>query len=170
MNTPRHISLRAMEPEDLETLYNIENDEANWAMSATNVPYSRYTLRQYIANAANDIYADGQVRLMIENEDKQVVGVIDLVNFDPTHQRAELGIIIATPFRQQGYGKAALQHLIQTAKAKIHLHQIYAYVAADNQSSINCLKSVGFQQTTALKQWFYYKNKHVDAYVMQLFL
>ena len=85
------VTLRAMEPEDLDALYRIENDRQLWNIGSTNVPYSRYALHNYIADAKNDIYIDGQIRMMIENEGGIVVGVIDLVNFDAKHQRAELG-------------------------------------------------------------------------------
>ena len=75
-------------------------------------PYSRYALHNYIADAKNDIYIDGQLRMMIENREQEIVGVIDLVNFDPKHQRAEMGIIIMKPFRQKGYAQAAISALI----------------------------------------------------------
>ena len=87
------VRLRALEPEDLDFLYRIENDEALWDCGTTNVPYSRQVLREYILSARNDIYADGQVRLMAENEAGEVVGIGDFVNFDPRHQRAEIGRI-----------------------------------------------------------------------------
>lgn len=44
------IRLRALEPEDLDMLYEIENDRSLWNVGATNVPYSRYTLHDYIAH------------------------------------------------------------------------------------------------------------------------
>ena len=91
----KKIRLRAMEPEDLDLLYKIENDESLWSVSTTNVPYSRYVLHDYIANSKNDIFADSQVRLIIETDDRRAnIGLLDLVNFDPRHQRAELGIIL----------------------------------------------------------------------------
>ena len=96
------IHLRALEPEDLELLYGIENDDVLWRVGTTNVPYSRYVLRDYIANTRSDIYADRQLRLMIERSDGQVVGIIDLVNFDPRHQRAEVGVVILADHRRQG--------------------------------------------------------------------
>ena len=49
------VHLRAIEPEDLDLLYRIENDIKLWNIGATNVPYSRYTLHDYIANASGDI-------------------------------------------------------------------------------------------------------------------
>ena len=55
MNTSKpSIHLRAVEPEDLDLLYKIENDVKLWNVGATNVPYSRYTLHDYVANASDD--------------------------------------------------------------------------------------------------------------------
>ena len=40
-NKPK-VVLRALEPEDLDLLYGIENNPEVWDVSPTNVPYSRY--------------------------------------------------------------------------------------------------------------------------------
>ena len=106
------VRLRALEPEDLDFLYRIENDEALWDCGTTNVPYSRQVLREYILSARNDIYADGQVRLMAENEAGEVVGIGDFVNFDPRHQRAEIGLVVPVEYRRRGYGSAIVGRLI----------------------------------------------------------
>ena len=84
------IRLRAMEPEDLDVLYQIENNQKLWDVGTTNVPYSRYALQNYIVSQTNDIFADRQLRLMIENEEGQTIGIIDIINFEPQHQRAEV--------------------------------------------------------------------------------
>ena len=42
------IFLRAVEPEDLDVMYEMENDPAMWDVSSFTVPYSRFVLRQYI--------------------------------------------------------------------------------------------------------------------------
>ena len=75
------VTLRAMEPEDLDVLYTIENDDKLWTVGSTNVPYSRYALYEYVANTSGDIYADRQVRLMVCNEQEEVVGIVDLMDF-----------------------------------------------------------------------------------------
>ena len=41
MTTIPSIRLRAIEPEDLDLLYLIENDTRLWNVGTTNVPYSR---------------------------------------------------------------------------------------------------------------------------------
>ena len=84
------VKLRAMEPEDLDVLYEIENDAEMWHIGAVNVPYSRYLLHDYIAHATGDIYTDRQVRLMIENAEGQCVGLVDLVDFNPQHHSTGL--------------------------------------------------------------------------------
>ena len=85
MNDMKNVAvrLRALEPEDLDMLYAMENDHEVWNVGENNVPYSRYVLHDYIANATADIYADRQVRMMVENVDGECVGVVDLVNFSP---------------------------------------------------------------------------------------
>ena len=82
-----------MEPEDLDMLYGIENDSEVWDVGDNNVPYSRYILHDYIAHAQADIYVDRQVRMVIVNAEGTAVGVVDVVNFSPTHRRAEVSII-----------------------------------------------------------------------------
>ena len=56
------ISLRALEPEDLDLLYHIENDDELWGVGVTNVPYSRYLLHDFISSTTGDIYTDKQIR------------------------------------------------------------------------------------------------------------
>ena len=92
-----NLNLRAMEPEDLEVLYKIENDRTLWDVGVTNVPYSRYVLHDFISNSTGNIYADGQVRLMIELEG-QVIGIVDLVNFDAKNRKAEISIVLEKIF------------------------------------------------------------------------
>ena len=92
------MKLTPLEPEDLELLYTIENNPELWSVGSTNVPYSRYALRDYIATQQHDIYADRQVRLVArvsaDGEAEKAVGLVDMYNFSPTHQRAEIGFAI----------------------------------------------------------------------------
>ena len=77
------IKLRAPEPEDLDCMFRFENIVDLWDISNTTGPYSRFHLKQYIEQTQNDLFTDRQLRLMIENSDRQVVGIVDICNFDP---------------------------------------------------------------------------------------
>ena len=61
----QNIHLRALEPEDLDFLYEIENNESIWEVSNTQTPYSKWVLKQYLENAHQDIYEAKQLRLVI---------------------------------------------------------------------------------------------------------
>lgn len=170
MNNPI-VTLRAMEPEDLDSLYKIENNQALWAVSATNVPYSRFALHEYVETNTNDIYADKQVRMMIDNEAGETVGIIDLMNFSPQHSRAEVGIVIMKPHRHKGYATAALKKLVAYASQTLHLHQLFLVAECDNESCLRLFEKLGFVQTALLKQWLQVKEGvYKDACLMQLFL
>ena len=146
----KQIKLRAIEPEDLDLLYHIENDVELWNVGTSNVPYSRYLLHDYVANAKNDIYTDRQVRMMVENEEGNVIGVVDLVSFDPANRRAEVGIIIMNDYRRQGYGAAVIDAIKDYALRILHLHQLYAYVDCDNNASMGLFEKTGFCESAKI--------------------
>ena len=163
------IQLRALEPEDLELLYKIENDRSLWNVGVSNVPYSRYVLHDYIAKSAGDIYTDRQVRLIIENNCRQTVGLLDLINFDAAHRRAELGIVICQEYRRQGYATAVLSEIADYALRILHLHQLYALIAVDNVACLNLFRKCGYFTATELKEWLFDGEKFHDAVVLQIF-
>lgn len=157
------VKLRALEPEDLEILYTIENNPSEWNVGATNVPYSRYVLRDYIANTTSDIYADRQLRLMVTNDSGDTVGIADLVNFEPRHLRAEIGIVILDCYRRHGYGEAAMQKLITYARSILHLHQLYAIVPVSNTSCIRLFDKLEFKDIHCLRKWLFGDHGFEDA-------
>lgn len=164
------VRLRAMEPEDLDALYRIENDRDVWDVGENNVPYSRYILHDYIANASADIYADKQVRMVVENEKGQLVGVADVVNFCPSHARAEVSIVICREHRKKGYARTAIRQIMEYALRTLHLHQLYAVVREDNMPSLNLFSSLGFKSKMVLDDWLFDGKDYHNAVVMQFFL
>lgn len=164
------VRLRAIEPEDLDELYRIENDMSLWMAGNTNVPYSRQALTDYILTARNDIYADRQLRLMAEDEAGEVVGIADLVNFDPRFRRAEVGIVVKSHARGQGYGKAIMRQLMIYAREILQLRQLYAIVAADNKVCALLMERTGFKRAACLKEWLSTEGKPCDAELFQYFL
>lgn len=165
--TQKSITLRAMEPEDLDELYEIENDRGLWDVGTTNVPYSRYALHQYIASTNNDIFADRQLRLIIQTEEGRLAGIIDLYNYEPLHNRAEVGVVIKAEYRNQGMAKAALDELHRYAADVLDIYQLYAVVAATNDHSLHLFKSQGYEATATLRHWLHEKGGYQDAVLLQ---
>lgn len=163
------MTLRAMEPEDLELLYTIENNRDIWFVGTQTAPFSRYRLREYIANSEVDIYKDEQVRFVIEH-DGDGVGIIDLFNFSPQHRRAELGIALLENVRGKGIARLAIRQIADYAREVIHLHQIYAIVPMENADSLRMLEACGFERVSEFKDWIFSRGKYQNAMMMQLFL
>lgn len=157
--------LRALEPEDLELLYQIENQPDLWQAGVTNVPYSRYVLREFIRQSTSDIYRDGQVRLMAENERHEVVGIADLVNFSPTHLRAELGLVILPQHRHQGYASQILPQLCSYARDVLHLHQLYSIVDKRNSACTAMFARLGIAPAATLPGWLFDGKDRHDAHL-----
>ncbi len=164
------VRLRAMEPEDLDVLYTIENDTSIWKLGLTNVPYSRFVLHDFMANNTGDIYTDKQVRLIIENEAGEMVGMVDLLKFDPKNQKAELGILISSGYRGKGYAKATISQIHEYALSTLHLHQLYVVIAASNTASLDLFRKYGYQQSGSLHDWLFDGSTYYDAIILQRLL
>lgn len=148
------IYLRALEPTDLDFLYQLENDTSIWEISGTIKPYSKKVLRLYLENAHRDIYEVKQLRLCICNLEDKCIGLIDVFDFDPKNQRAGIGIVIANPEnRNKGLGAEALELLCDYTFSVLDLHQLYANILEENTSSIHLFEKLGFERIGVKKEW-----------------
>ena len=150
----KHIALRALEPRDLDFLYQLENDASIWEISGTLKPYSKKVLQLYLDNAHRDIYEVKQLRLCICNGEDDCVGLIDLFDFDPKNRRAGIGVVISSPEdRNKGLGAEALTMLSEYAFTILDLHQLYANILEDNHSSIHLFEKLGFEKVGLKREW-----------------
>lgn len=164
-----HIKLRALEPQDLEFLYNTENNESFWEVSHTQTPFSKFLLKQYLENAHLDIYQTKQLRLIIEeNSSKKQIGMIDLFDFNPQHKRAGVGILITQKFQQKGYAAEALKLLIQYSFSTLNLHQLYANITEDNKKSLALFRKHNFKEVGLKKDWIFSNGKFKNELLFQL--
>ena len=165
-----NLFLRALEPEDLDFVHSIENDETIWNYSNTQTPYSRFLIHQYLENAHQDIYEAKQLRLAIcKNNSEQAIGLIDLFDFDPRNNRAGIGIVIQkTEERNQGFGAESLELLINYSFKQLNLHQLYANIGVENETSIRLFTTFGFQNCGVKKDWNLIENTYQDEALFQL--
>ncbi len=164
----KDIYLRALEPEDLDILYKWENDTSLWNKGGSMTPYSRYILKQYIANSLQDIYELKQLRMMVVAKKTDIaVGNIDLYEFDAKNKRAGIGVLIDEEYQKRGYAYQALECIARYAFSYLNLHQIYAYIATDNIASISLFNKSGFKQTAKLSEWLNVGNTFKDVIIMQ---
>ena len=165
----KKINLRALEPEDLSFLYEIENNESFWEVSHTQKPFSKYLLKQYLENAHLDIYEAKQLRLVIEElSSKKAIGMIDLFDFNPQHHRAGVGILIQPKFQSKGFASEALSLLIHYCFTRLNLHQLYANIASDNETSVHLFRKQKFIKVGIKKDWIFSEGNYKDEILYQL--
>ncbi|MDG2194210.1 MAG: GNAT family protein [Polaribacter sp.] len=162
------IQLRALEPEDLQFLFDTENNESFWEVSHTQVPFSKFLLKQYLENAHQDIYEAKQLRLIIEErKTHEAVGMIDLFNFNPQHQRAGIGILIHKKHQEKGFASEAIALLIKYCFTQLNLHQLYANITSENAKSIALFEKHNFKKIGVKKDWIYTNGKFKNEILFQ---
>lgn len=148
------LKLRALEPEDLELLYLWENDPTLWVAGNTRTPYSRFQLKQYLAQSTFDIYENKQLRLMItEKNGNQTVGTVDLFDFDLHHSRLTVGFYVAAEFQGKGFASQSLKLAEKYVFNFLKINQIYAHVAENNLSSRKLFENNDYELSGTLKNW-----------------
>jgi len=167
--TGKNLKLRAPEPEDIDLLYNWENDQRLWYLSHTQTPFSRFVLEQYILNSHQDIYTAKQLRMMIVLKNSgETVGMVDLFDFEPAHRRAGIGILISETQQKHGFASETLDLIIDYAFNTLMLKQLYCNILPENTASIHLFTKKGFHLIGNKKEWLLIENQWKDEQMYQL--
>jgi diamine N-acetyltransferase len=169
----KNIILRALEPTDIDLMYEWENDLNVWPVSGTLVPFSRHTMEQFIKMSHLDIYTNKQLRLAIDKKSPdgfpvETVGYVDLFDFDPAHRRAGVGILIGNlEARRKGVALEALNLLSEYAYNVLHLHQLYCHIHVNNEASIRLFSAAGYSCNGEFIDWTLNNGCWVNVYFLQ---
>ena len=175
MLSGKKVTLRALEPSDIDLMYQWENDMSNWDVSGTLHPFSRFTMEQFVKSAHQDIYTTRQLRMAIDmtgdaDGSGKTVGYIDLYEFDPAHLRAGVGILIGdTSARRKGLALESLNLLSTYAFNVLNLHQLFCHVHVNNEASIRLFSAAGYALAGELRDWTLRNGSWVNVFVMQKF-
>jgi diamine N-acetyltransferase len=107
---------------------------------------------------------------MIDNiPDNTTVGTIDIFDFDPFHNRAGIGILIASEeHRRKGLASMSLKCLIDYCFSTLQLHQLYCNILADNCLSMDLFRKQGFELSGIKKDWIKTSEGFIDEHIFQL--
>ena len=165
----KHIYFRALESTDLELLYTCENDTSVWQVSNTQTPYSKHVLSQYLEAAHQDIYTTKQLRLLIcLRESNEAIGTVDLFEFEPTHARVGVGILIFEKYRKKGFAFEAIELLKKYAFETLLMNLLFCNISANNTESIALFEKCGFEKIGIKKKWNRIShNNYEDEFMYQ---
>ena len=140
----KKIILRSLENDDLDFLFNLENNHDTSYLHENLSGYSRSLLKEYIKNAKQDFFISGQFRFLIEKSSIPL-GLIDLFNFNIDDMSAHIGIIILDKYRQQGYATESLGILINYAWEVLFLRGLYCTISNKNRKSLKLFTNANFE-------------------------
>ena len=161
------IFLRALEPRDLDVLFEIENENEFWKYSNRTEPFSKNVLRNYIEQQHQDIFEVKQKRFVLSDANSNVLGFVDLFDFEPIHRRVGVGIIVHQTKRGLGLGKKGLMLLDLHCKTHLNIHCLYANIAAENKTSLRIFEHCGYEKVGIKKAWNFYQGAFHDEFLYQ---
>lgn len=162
------ITLRAMEPTDVDAVYALETAADVERASLHNAPLSRHQLVNYAFSYSANMFADGQLRLIIE-ADGAFAGTVDVTDIDAANGHAMVGVAVLEPLRRQGIALEALRKVCDMCRS-VGLHQLVAIVARDNAPSLALFAAAGFKTSGCLRSWLRRGPSYADALLLQRFV
>jgi len=163
------IKLRALEPSDVDLLYDWENNTQLWPLTNTIAPLSRFVIEQYVLNSHLDIFNTRQLRMMIDDlASGKTIGTIDLFDFEPSHQRVGIGIFLLESERSTGKASEALDLLINYCFKTLMVKQVFCNIIPENEISIAMFSKKGFELIGTKKSWLQFGNHWHDENMYQL--
>ena len=97
----------------------------------------------------------------------EAVGMIDLAAYDPLNSRAEVCIGLLGKYRGQGFASEALRLLCEYSFKRLHIHQLFAYIAVENDESRKLFAKNGFVEASVLKDWLRNEKGFSDVVLVQ---
>ena len=161
------VKLRALEPTDLDLLYEWENDTRLWAVGSTLAPFSRAALWKFLQESTGDIYASHEVHFVVETIDSTPVGMLDLFGFDAHNSRCEIGVHIIPSHRRKGYALRALEIVKRYVFMHLGVNQLYATIPAFHAASVALFDRANFSEQHLMPQWVRQGGEMVDAVIAQ---
>ncbi|HBM3463078.1 TPA: spermidine N1-acetyltransferase [Listeria innocua] len=160
-----NLKLRPLEREDLKFVHRLNND-AKIMSYWFEEPYEAFVELQELYD--KHIHDQSERRFILEL-DGQMVGLVELMEIDYIHRRAEFQIIIDPKFQGHGYAVSATKLAMKYAFHVLNLHKLYLVVDKVNEKAIHVYEKVGFIREGELIDEFFVDGTYHDAIRMCIF-
>lgn len=157
--------LRPLEREDLQFVHRLNNN-ATVMRYWFEEPFE--TFAELSALYEEHIHDQRERRFVIESEGVKV-GLVELVEIDHVHRRAEFQIIVAPDYQGKGIATRATKQALDYGFSVLNLYKIYLIVDTENHPAMNIYSKHGFLVEGELKHEFFVQGRYRDVTRMYLF-
>lgn len=160
-----HVRLRPLEREDLYFVHQLDNN-ASVMRYWFEEPFEAFAELTALYDA--HVHDQGERRFLIEcNEEK--AGIVELVEIDYVHRRAEFQIVVAPEHQGKGLASAATKLALDYGFSVLNLYKLYLLVDKENHKAIHIYSKLGFTIEGELKHEFFVQGQYRDVVRMCLF-
>ncbi|MEA5389722.1 spermidine N1-acetyltransferase [Cyanobium gracile UHCC 0139] len=161
------LALRALERGDLRFIHDQVNNRSVMAYWFEE-PYESFDELEELYN--RHIHDNAERRFVVENTAKELIGLVELIEIDYIHRRAEFQIIIAPAHQGKGYARFCIHRALDYSFTILNLHKIYLSVAVDNEKALHLYQQCGFIEEGHLVGEFFIEGQYRDVkrmYILQ---
>ena len=125
-----------------------------------------FSEKEFLTNALKN--GDKCFAIVLLENDK-LLGNCSIYIKDKMRFSGEIGIFIGdSNYRCNGYGKEALNLLLDYGFNYLNLDNIYLEVISFNEIAINCYKNVAFRETYRYRENYFLNGKYYDTIYMKI--
>ena len=156
------VTLRPLERGDLHFVHVLNNNR-----SVIEEPYESFVELEELYR--KHIHDQSERRFIVEDAGGERVGLVELVEIDHLHRRAEFLIMISPEHQGRGFATAATHRAINYAFRVLNLYKLYLLVDVDNARAIRIYERAGFQREGLLVDEYFSDGRYRSVIRMALF-
>lgn len=160
------VRLRPLERGDLHFVHQLNNNRSVMSYWFEE-PYESFVELEELFR--KHIHDQSERRFIVEDADGERVGLVELVEIDHLHRRAEFLIMISPERQGRGYARAATRLAISYAFRVLNLYKLYLLVDVDNARAIAIYEGAGFRREGVLVDEFFSDGRYRSVVRMRLF-
>lgn len=164
------VRLRALERSDLAACVRWLNDPEVITHLTMTTPLSKVQEEYWFESTLKNPVETQPLAIEVRKDaDWFHIGNVGFNTLDWTVRKAELGIFIGEKSQwSQGYGRMAVQLMVEHGFNHINLNRIYLYVHENNPRAIRAYERAGFVHEGRLRQDAYRDGQYLDVLVMSI--
>lgn len=152
--------LRALERCDLRFVHRLNNNRSIMSYWFEE-PYESFDELEELYN--RHIHDSAERRFVVENKDKEIIGLVELIEINYIHRSAEFQIIISPEYQGKGFARGLINKAMDYSFTILNLHKVYLLVSTDNKRAIHLYESYGFIEEGHLVAEFFTNGEYRDV-------
>lgn len=159
------VKLRAYEQEDNTFLHGLVNDPNIMDFWFTEAHQPKALMDDmYQKNKNND-----NMRSFILAKGEEQLGLVQLVDIDYVHRKAEFTIMIDPAQQGNGYAFKATRLAMDYAFNTLNLHKLYLFVDEINEKAMHVYETCGYKHVATLEEEYFVNGTYHNAVIMNIF-